>query len=328
MKCTNNFLLNLLNKKLLCIICVAAIFITGCGETTQLTSAYDISSNDYTVTNCGRSYFSDGLCVTEDINFGTDTTSSQVAEGAGVFNVDTQEVVYSQNLFKKLYPASTTKILTCYIILKYANLDDLVTVSYEAAHPGPGSSVCGIAEGDVISVRDLLYGLMLVSGNDAAVALAEYYSGNIEEFAKVMNEEALSVGATNSHFVNPHGFPDEDHYTTIYDMYLITENALKMDAFREVFDAKSYSASFTDSNGNKKTKEWNTTNQYLTGFRKSPKGIKVLGGKTGTTNAAGYCLVLHSQNKKKETIISIVFKADARTNLYLLMGQILSGFAN
>ena len=328
MKCTNSFLLNLLNKRLLCIICIAAIFITGCKSNEPLASAYDITANDYSTANSTRHYFSDNLCVTEDINFGTDSTDSKVAQAAGVFNVDSKEVVYSQNLFEKLYPASTTKILTCYIILKYANLDDMVTISYDAAHPGLDSSLCGIAEGDVISVRDLLYGLMLVSGNDAAVALAEYYSGSIEEFAKVMNEEALTLGATNSHFTNPHGFPDEDHYTTIYDMYLITENAIKLDSFNEIFQAKTYKASFTDSLGNTKTKEWSTTNQYLTGFRKSPKGFKVLGGKTGTTNAAGYCLVLHSQNKKKQDIISIVFKADARTNLYLLMGQILSGFAN
>lgn len=146
---------------------------------------------------------------------------AKTAEGAGAFNIDTHQVLYSQNLFEKLYPASTTKILTAYIILKNCDLNATVTVSHDAANPGHSSSVCGLKEGDVITVQDLLYGLLLESGNDAAIALAEYCSGSVEEFAKLMNSTAKSFGATNSSFVNPSGLPDENHYTTIYDMYLI-----------------------------------------------------------------------------------------------------------
>lgn len=99
-------------------------------------------------------------------------------------------MLYSQNLFEKLYPASTTKILTAYIILKNCDLNATVTVSHDAANPGHSSSVCGLKEGDVITVQDLLYGLLLESGNDAAIALAEYCSGSVEEFAKLMNSTA------------------------------------------------------------------------------------------------------------------------------------------
>lgn len=118
-------------------------------------------------------------------------------------------MLYSQNLFEKLYPASTTKILTAYIILKNCDLNATVTVSHDAANPGHSSSVCGLKEGDIITVQDLLYGLLLESGNDAAIALAEYCSGSVEEFAKLMNSTAKSFGATNSNFVNPSGLPDE-----------------------------------------------------------------------------------------------------------------------
>lgn len=114
----------------------------------------------------------------------------KTAEGAGAFNIDTHQVLYSQNLFEKLYPASTTKILTAYIILKNCDLNATVTVSHDAANPGHSSSVCGLKEGDVITVQDLLYGLLLESGNDAAIALAEYCSGSVEEFAKLMNSTA------------------------------------------------------------------------------------------------------------------------------------------
>lgn len=115
---------------------------------------------------------------------------AKTAEGAGAFNIDTHQVLYSQNLFEKLYPASTTKILTAYIILKNCDLNATVTVSHDAANPGHSSSVCGLKEGDVITVQDLLYGLLLESGNDAAIALAEYCSGSVEEFAKLMNSTA------------------------------------------------------------------------------------------------------------------------------------------
>lgn len=89
------------------------------------------------------------------------------------------------------------------------------------------SSKCGLAAGDVLTVRDLLYGLLLVSGNDAANVLAEYYSGSIDKFAEEMNREAKALGATQSHFVNANGLPDDDHYTTIYDMYLIFQAAIQ-----------------------------------------------------------------------------------------------------
>ena len=216
MKCTNkNF-----KTKLLCILCIAAIFMTGCGfQKETIENPYSLYASSSTAST--GQLFAQNLCVTDDVNYGTDKVDSKLAEGAGVFNLDTKEVLYSQNLFEKLYPASTTKILTAYIIIKYGNLDDKVTVSPKAVSNLAGSSLCGVQAGDQLTVRDLLYGLMLVSGNDAANVLAEYYSGSVEKFAKVMNKEAKALGATKSHFVNANGLPDEKHYTSVYDMYLI-----------------------------------------------------------------------------------------------------------
>jgi len=158
---------------------------TGCG--TKIENAYDTYSTDYINGYNGSNYFASNLCVTNDVNFGQDNMQfAKTAEGAGAFNIDTHQVLYSQNLFEKLYPASTTKILTAYIILKNCDLNATVTVSHDAANPGHSSSVCGLKEGDVITVQDLLYGLLLESGNDAAIALAEYCSGSVEEFAKLI----------------------------------------------------------------------------------------------------------------------------------------------
>lgn len=300
---------------------------TGCG--TKIENAYDTYSTDYINGYNGSNYFSSNLCVTNDVNFGQDNMQfAKTAEGAGAFNIDTHQVLYSQNLFEKLYPASTTKILTAYIILKNCDLNATVTVSHDAANPGHSSSVCGLKEGDVITVQDLLYGLLLESGNDAAIALAEYCSGSVEEFAKLMNSTAKSFGATNSSFVNPSGLPDENHYTTIYDMYLIFSNAISLESFVAIISSQTHDVAYTNAQGAAVSKTFKNTCGYLTGAYTSPENVTVTGGKTGTTGEAGYCLVLLSQNAKNERIISIVYKADGKKDLYSFMNEILSGFAN
>lgn len=308
----------------------------GCGSSEpELTSSYDVYSGadsiGISVANSGseKAYFSDFLCVSEDISLGTDTTHSEVAEGAGAFNVATGEVVYAKNLYDRLYPASTTKVLTAYVTLKYCDdLDAYVTISENAVDQASDSSVCNLKAGDIVKLRDLLYGLMLRSGNDAAVAIAEHVAGSVENFADLMNQEALAMGATHSHFVNPNGLPDTNHYTTIYDMYLIFAKAVENPTFVELISTKSYDVVYTDADGEAVEGTWENTNQYLTGATKAPDGFTVIGGKTGTTGDAGYCLVLYSYNASGQPIISIVFKADGKYNLYLLMNEILTGYAN
>lgn len=310
----------------------------GCGNTADrkgvLENAYDLYE---TTAKAGisksegveeRTYFSENLCVIDDISLGTDNTDSQVAEGAGTFNLATNTVVYAKNIYEKLYPASTTKILTAYIALKYCeDMDAYVTVSEHAADQASDSSVCGLKAGDVIRFRDLLYGMMLQSGNDAAIAIAEHISGSEESFAELMNQEAKLLGATQSHFVNPNGLPDPEHYTSVYDLYLIFAAALNDDTFINMIQTKTYDVVYTSANGESVERTWNNTNQYLTGQTEAPEGFTVIGGKTGTTGEAGYCLVLYSTNPSGQPIISIVLKADGKYNLYLLMNQMLSGYA-
>lgn len=321
-------------KKLLCCMGIAAIFISGCSNgTANLNQAYDVYETGKTVgisttTSEDVTYFADNLCVSEDTEIGTDATDASVAEGAGVFNLSTNTVTYAKNLYEKLYPASTTKILTAYIALKYCDLNEMVTVSENAANQSADSSICGVNAGDVISMRYLLYGLMLRSGNDAAIAIAEHISGDTDSFATLMNQEAKSLGATNSNFVNPNGLPDENHYTTIYDMYLIFQAALQNQTFVDIISTQSMDVTYYDGNGEAVSQNWSNTNQYLLGKQTAPNGITVVGGKTGTTGDAGYCLVLYSYNAENQPIISIVFKADCKSNLYLLMNEMLAGYTN
>jgi D-alanyl-D-alanine carboxypeptidase (penicillin-binding protein 5/6) len=176
-------------------------------------------------------------------------------------------------------------------------------------------------------MSDLLYGLMLKSGNDAAVAIAEHISGSEEVFADLMNETARSFGATNSHFVNSNGLHDEDHYTCVYDLYLIFSHAIEDETFRQLIQTASYTAYYTDASGNETSQTWTNTNKYLNGEVSQPDNVTVVGGKTGTTRAAGYCLVLLAQNENKEPVISIVMQSDGRNDLYSVMNQMLANFA-
>ena len=317
-------------SKLLCIICAATLLLSGCGQT-NLDNEYDAYSYHNSYTNqdvsVNADYFASNLCVTNTINFNTEGTYARVAQGAGVFDLTTKEVKYSQDIFKKLYPASTTKVLTAYIIIKDCDLNAVVTVSKEAVQQAEDSQTIGLKAGDNIRVIDLLYGLLLHSGNDAAEALAEYHSGSVEAFGEVMTKEAHLLGATNSQFKNPSGLPDKEHYTTVYDMYLIFNAAIQQDQFVEIISCSSKDATYTSANGSTVQKTFYNSSRYRTGDVKTPDGFKVIGGKTGTTYDAGYCLVLYSKNPDNHDIISIVFKADGRHNLYLLMNEILNKFA-
>lgn len=319
-------------SRLFCIVCAASIAFTGCGfQDASIEKEYDTYSyhNSYTNQdyNVNADYYASDLCVTNTINFGLEGTYASVAQGGGVFDVTTNEVLYSHDMFKKLYPASTTKILTAYIIIRDCNLNAVVTISDSAADQASDSSTCGLNAGDNITVNDLLYGLMLLSGNDAAEALAEYHSGSLEAFAEEMTKTAHELGATNSQFKNPSGLPDKEHYTTIYDMYLIFNQAIQQEKFVDIISCKSKDAVYTNRNGKTVEKTFYNGNRYRTGKEKTPEGFEVIGGKTGTTYDAGYCLVLYSKNPEGHDIISIIFKADCAHNLYLLMGQILSKYA-
>lgn len=309
----------------------------GCGSDVAIDNPYDISTSatnakgdavtEFSGSSSDVHYFAEDLCVAPKEQTHSDAVTDEVVEAMGVFLPASQTIPYQKNIYEKMYPASTTKILTAYLAITYGNLDDMVTISEHAADQASDSSVCGMHAGDQIKLSDLLYGLMLKSGNDAAVAIAEHISGSEEAFAELMNETARSFGATNSHFVNSNGLHDEEHYTCVYDLYLIFAQAIQQDFFLQLIQTTSYTVYYTDVSGAQASQTWTNTNKYLNGDVTQPEGVTVLGGKTGTTNAAGYCLVLLSNNDKKEPVISIILKSDGRSNLYYVMNQVLANFA-
>ena len=268
--------------------------------------------------------FAQDLCVASgDVQlsgFEDDTT----LHGAALFDLENESVVYGYNLYDRLYPASTTKVLTAYVALKYGNLEDQVTVSANATDFNWDESICGLQTGDTLSMYDLLCGLMLVSGNDAAAAIAEHISGSTEEFSELMNREAAALGATGTHFVNPHGLPDDNHYTTVYDLYLFFNACMKDERFVDIISMDSYTVELKGADGTVRTDEWEPTHFYASGEATAPEGIHIVGGKTGTTLKAGNCVILYEEASDGSPYISVIMGAETKQLLYEEMNRLLS----
>jgi D-alanyl-D-alanine carboxypeptidase len=177
-------------------------------------------------------------------------------------------------------------------------------------------------------MEDLLNGLLIYSGNDAAVAIAEHVAGSMDAFAQMMNDEASRLMATNSHFVNSNGLQNEDHYTTVYDLYLIFNECIKYDEFVQIIQSDSYTASIKKADGSTKAVSWNSTNYYKTGKAELPTGATVLGGKTGTTDEAGSCLILLDVDAENHPYISITMGATSKDILYQDMTTIIDQISN
>jgi len=265
----------------------------------------------------------DGLCIANDNVSSDEFQTKDKFHASALFQIDEAEVIYADNIHEKLYPASTTKILTAYLALKYGDLDDMVTVSENAAGVPLDSSRAGLRAGDQLSLEALLYGLLLPSGNDSAVAVAEHISGSLDAFVTLMNEEAKKLGATNSNFMNPHGYHDDNHYTTAYDLYLIFNECVKYDKFLEIVSTATYKTMITQKNGTYREVTWNQSNQYINGAREIPKNMNIIGGKTGTTDEAGSCLILYSK-ESEHPYISIIMGADSKKILYDNMTDLIS----
>lgn len=197
-----------------------------------------------------------------------------------VMEINSGRVLHETNAHDKKFMASTTKILTAITVIENCNLLDKVTVTKETV--GVEGSSIYLLEGEILTVKHLLYGLMLRSGNDCAETLAVYCSGNIDNFANLMNETAKKIGANNSNFVNPHGLHDDNHYTTAYDLALISCYAMKNSDFREIVSTKTVKIPHTKRNYDRVLIN---KNKMLTEYEGST-GIK-----TGYTKKAGRCLV-------------------------------------
>lgn len=267
--------------------------------------------------------FAKDLCVSLEADIPLEGVVQDPSQYGGLFDLEGKRVLYGQRLYEKLYPASMTKIMTAIVALKYGNLADLVTVSQTALVLDADSQLCGLAAGDQLTLEQLLQGLLIYSGNDAAAAIAEHVGGTQADFTRMMNEEAARLGMSNTHFTNPHGLQDTEHYTSVYDIYLMLNEAISYPKFVEIIQMNNFSVQFQNTLGQARSIYLESTDYYLIGEATEPMGVTVLGGKTGTTDEAGNCLALVSQNMYGNTFITVVANAPDKPVLYEQMNQLL-----
>ncbi len=224
--------------------------------------------------------------------------SATISDYAVIMDAHTGEVLYQENANYKRFPASITKIMTCLVVLENANLSDTVTISSLNVNEENAKKI-GLISGEVISLEDLLYGFMLESGNDAGVALAQHVSGSVEAFAELMNEKAAELGMVNSHFVNPHGLHDSNHYTTAMDMARLAYAAMQNPTFRKIVSTYYYTPPTTNKHTTDNPwypKTWENSNRLISTASKETYRFngdygRAIGIKTGYTGAAESTLV-------------------------------------
>lgn len=257
---------------------------------------------------------------------GDENTQADItANSAFLVRTNTGEALYYKNIYASLAPASLTKLLTALMVLKYGNMDDEITITKEMVTvDNPAAQMCGFAPGDRVTVRELFNCMLVYSGNDTSMALGIYLSGSEEAFAELMNGEAKKLGAVNTHYVNACGLDADGHLTCTYDLYLMFNECLKYEEFCDAIDKSSYTTTYINAAGEQVTKEFKTTNLYLTGDYAAPDGIHVFGGKTGTTDNAGTCLILYTTDNSDNSYISIVLGSPDKPELYQQMSKLLS----
>lgn len=312
-----------ITKIMLSFILVISVF-SGCGRKEE-----SLANKYNAVINTGNDIYSD-VPLTYTDGFASDiavigenaadTAGSEElhSESALLIDATTGSVLFSKNPHKKQYPASTTKVLTSIIALKYADAEAVRKVGSEVIINESNVILCDYRMGDMIPLDIALHGSLMMSGNDAAAVLALFAADSLDEFAELMNKEAAAIGATNSHFVNPHGLYDENHYTTAYDLYLIFNEAIKYDKFVDTISCKKYTNSFI-----RKTSygeytincTYSNSNQYVTGDIPTPYGITVIGGKAGYTELARRSYVMLAEAGGHRYIL-ITMRCDTTAEMY------------
>lgn len=319
----------------MCLFLITALGLccTGCGQSAyEMPYDPDAAVSGFNVISRQNSKaahtFAEDLCVVTENITNDETVDMTQAEAAVLFDVNNREVLYAKNAHEKLHPASLTKVMTALVALKYGSIDQVMTATDVVNITETGATLSGVKPGDTMTLNQALYALLLQSGNDVAMMIAENVGGTVEHFVELMNQEAQELGATNTHFMNPHGLTQEEHYTTAYDLYLIFNEALKYEKFNEIIQAGSYETTYSDSAGTVKNLRAQTSNLFLRGNYKAPDNITVIGGKTGTTNAARSCLVLLSRDAGGSPYISVILKAETRDLLYEKMIDLLDEIQN
>lgn len=319
MRCTS--------KRFVTIFLGCILFLSGCGRASYPLPYSGSSSLDNRYASAGVAVsradgFAEKLCVVSG-DVLRDGINIENAGAAALFDLKNADTLYAKSVHATMYPASLTKIMTALVALENGSLDQVLTATDAVKITVAGASVCGLKAGDTMTLDQALHIMMVSSANDVALLIADSIGGSVDHFLEMMNERASEIGATNTHFTNPHGLTEPEHYTTAYDMYLIFNEALKYDTFSQILNMSSYQTVYHDSNGKDITFNSQSTNRFFTGQAKAPANVTVLGGKTGSTKAAGYCLILHCKDTKGNSYISVLMHCTDSDSLYAEMTELL-----
>ena len=300
--------------------------------TLDTSEAYNLSAQNgaeelspFTLQSTSNYTESEGIvCSESEVGSGS-LSLTEDDERALLFNLEDHTSLYAKGIYDKIYPASLTKIMTALVTFESGtDLTQLVTMTDADFQLGEDAQSSQLEVGDKVALEDLLNLLLVYSANDAAMAIARTVGGSVDKFVEMMNSEAQKLGMTGTHFVNPSGLHDENHYTTPYDIYLMLNRVYQdYPDFSKIASQSQYQTSVTGTEG-ESTFLSTTTDEYLDGTYSLPSNVQILASKTGTTDEAGSCLALVVQNGYGVPFIAIVTGADTKDTLYNDMSKLLS----
>lgn len=323
------YLNKIANRTIITLLIVTFIttLLTGCSYT-----SYNVNDQLHIDSNVSLPIVRPSGLATENVvipydSYVFDEDANEFSAGLLV-NQTTNSVVCAVNPHKKIYPASMTKIMTAIIVMDaiksgQITISDTVVIQKKIEFNEDDVAVLGLKPGDYITVNELLHGLLISSYNDCAVVLARYVSGSVNDFVELMNNKAAELGATNTHFVNPHGLHDNKHYTTPYDLYLIFKEFLQYDTLINI-DSKSTYTLVLYREEEKMEFELTATNAFLSNSFDIPSGYSITGWKTGTTERAGACIILEFISEETgDRYICLVSNAKDHESLYQSVQDLL-----
>ncbi len=321
-----------MKRRLIAAACCAALILGGCQPSSGLLNKYSemelLTSSDVlslVEPEKGEGFGADLAVVPVSDNEASISDSTITTSASLLICTNTQEALYYKNIYEALAPASLTKLMTGLLVLKYGDMDDIVTLTEEMVYTDVvGAQMAGFEAGDQVSVRDLFYSMLIYSGNDTSTALGIYISGSVEEFASLMNSEATSLGAANTHFVNACGLDADGHETCAYDLYLMFNACMEYEEFRDAISQSSYTVNYTSASGASASKTFESTNLYFSGEYTPPEGVTIFGGKTGTTGNAGSCLILYTTDDQGNSYVALILGGEDKAELYQQMNNLLS----
>ena len=307
--------------KIIALILACTYLFTGCSKRSydtgsQLSLGIYSDLPLYSSESFGETY----AVIGADESIGSDQYTDTAS--ALLVNDSSREALVAYNVHEKIYPASMTKIMTGLLVFESLengtiSLDDTVTLDSTITYQENNVVTSNLTGGCTITVKNLLYGLLISSYNDCAIILARLIAGDEDSFVEMMNEKAYELGATNTHFENCHGLHSDNHYTTAYDLYLIFSEFTKYDMAYLIDSLDSYDFTYTNAEGSETSITISATNGYISGEYEFPEGYSLGSWKSGTTSAAGSCLIIEFvKDSTGEKYIAVVAGAEDRATLY------------